>query len=710
MGGLFASIGDRATLALAAWRAAVGKRSRPEVREFFADYDRNLRVMSHELQSGTYSFAQYRSFAVRDTKSRTIHAPSFRDRVAHHAIMATVGSVLERGAIERSYACRTGRGQHAALRQAAAWTRRGDGYGKVDVEKYYDSIDHGLLRDRLGRRFRERRLLQLFERLLASYQAAPGRGIPIGALTSQYLGNFFLDELDHRLAATGLASRYVRYMDDIVCWGTTSALGEVRSHAHGVLRELGLRMKHGGEWSRCEQGVPFLGYVVYPDRVRLGSQGRRRLRRKLGALERAHAAGAVGERELQERGTSLFAHARFGDDVAWRRAVLAVRANRDLSVESVESLAGEAQEPESRDPGRLLEQRAQEVPLGLSQQVEARQPERQPGLPRLFGSRHGGGAPPDDALSRAPLAEGGAEPSGKPPADADFCGSSDRSTSPAEKAAVGAPTRGGDERERRSGDRWECEFPTRGVTIAFRWIEPGSFRMGARGYYPDEEPVHSVRITRGLWLGETPVTQEQFAVWVKATNTKHGNEFEGRPQNPAESLDYSMAVAFCGWLGRDPELSTQGLRATLPTEAQWEYACRAGTETEYWSGDGQAALEEVGWFSGNLPQRGTQPVASKPSNPWGLYDMHGNVWEWCRDAWDSNAYKNRVDGVADPEVTAEDVGESKPGRVVRGGSWLYEPGRCRSAYRRYWVRPVHRFHILGFRVCLVPGPAEPVER
>ena len=196
IGGLFDLIPQRENLARAAWAAAQGKRDRPEVRAFFADLDARLAHISHALRSGTFAFSGYRSFAVRDTKSRTIHAPAFADRVVHHAIIGITGPVFEKGALEHSYACRRGRGQHAALRQAAAWTRRADHFGKIDVRKFYDSIRHDVLFRLLERRFREQRLLDLFAALLASYTHLPGQGLPIGALTSQYLGNFMLDRLD----------------------------------------------------------------------------------------------------------------------------------------------------------------------------------------------------------------------------------------------------------------------------------------------------------------------------------------------------------------------------------------------------------------------------------------------------------------------------------------------------------------------------------
>jgi RNA-directed DNA polymerase len=319
VGGIFERIADWTVLEGATWRAARGKHDRREVVAFVGALGSELAATSTALLSERYRFGPYSAFDVRDTKRRTIHAPSFRDRVVHHAIIAVTGPTFERSASPTSFACRSGKGHHAALAFARKHTHANRWYGKIDIEKFYDSVDHEVLMELLQQRFRERRLLRLFRALLASYEVQPGVGIPIGALTSQYLGNFLLDEVDRRMIASFPRLRLARYMDDMLVWGTQESLAEVRDHATAVLTALRLRMKHGGEWNRCTQGVPFLGFVLYPGRVRLGARGRRRLRRKLGALERRWMAGELSDASLESRGTSLFAHARHADDAAWRR-------------------------------------------------------------------------------------------------------------------------------------------------------------------------------------------------------------------------------------------------------------------------------------------------------------------------------------------------------------------------------------------------------
>jgi formylglycine-generating enzyme required for sulfatase activity len=164
-------------------------------------------------------------------------------------------------------------------------------------------------------------------------------------------------------------------------------------------------------------------------------------------------------------------------------------------------------------------------------------------------------------------------------------------------------------------------------------------------------------------------------------------------------MDWHDATQYCSWLNTVCGIKLpERYEVDLPTEAQWEYACRAGTDTDYYTGDGESALAEAGWYGGNSESK-TQPVGQLNDNAFGLFDMHGNVNEWCADAFDEHAYKKRVNGVGDPFID----GANGANRVIRGGSWFGSPRVCRSAYRN-WRRPVFRNRYLGFRVCLFLGP------
>ncbi|MCS7079005.1 MAG: formylglycine-generating enzyme family protein [Chloracidobacterium sp.] len=231
----------------------------------------------------------------------------------------------------------------------------------------------------------------------------------------------------------------------------------------------------------------------------------------------------------------------------------------------------------------------------------------------------------------------------------------------------------------RTGQVWESPAGIRLV-----WIPPGEFVMGSNNGDDDEKPVHRVRITRGFWLGETEVTQRQW----EAVMGKNPSVFKDCPACPVENVSWEDCQRFVS------ELNTRypvggGLVWRLPHEAEWEYACRAGTRGDYYSGDGEALLGALGWYWENSGGR-THPVKRLRANGWGLYDMHGNVWEWCEDWYGKDYY--RISPVDDPRGPGS--GEE---RVLRGGSWSSSAGRCRAAHRLF-VAPLKRSNSLGLRV------------
>ena len=233
------------------------------------------------------------------------------------------------------------------------------------------------------------------------------------------------------------------------------------------------------------------------------------------------------------------------------------------------------------------------------------------------------------------------------------------------------------------------------VNFVFRWVPPGQFLMGSsngeNGRYINEGPRHVVRVSRGFWIGETPVTQNQ---WQEVMGV-NPSRFKGGA-NPVEWVSWNDSLVFAGRLSS--ELS--GLECGLPTEVQWEYACRAGTNTAFHnddffhsSGRNRRALDKVGTYRENSAGQ-TSPVRGKQPNLWGLYDMHGGVWEWC------------LDGLREywKEVGADPLGAVTSGvdRAVRGGSWFDSDRDCRSA-RRHAFEVDERRITLGLRLVAGKG-------
>lgn len=190
--GLYARIADMDTLRLAFAKARRGKQDRQAVQAFAADLNGNLGRLCAELRAERVTLRGYRMFDIRDPKPRRIAAPAFADRVLHHAILHVLEPELERIAIFDSYACRTGKGTHRALARAQQHCRRHGWYLQLDVRKYFDSVDHDVLKRLLARRLKDPPLLKLLFAIVDSHATAPGKGLPIGSLTSQHLANFYL--------------------------------------------------------------------------------------------------------------------------------------------------------------------------------------------------------------------------------------------------------------------------------------------------------------------------------------------------------------------------------------------------------------------------------------------------------------------------------------------------------------------------------------
>ncbi|MFM6896340.1 MAG: SUMF1/EgtB/PvdO family nonheme iron enzyme [Microcystis panniformis] len=225
-----------------------------------------------------------------------------------------------------------------------------------------------------------------------------------------------------------------------------------------------------------------------------------------------------------------------------------------------------------------------------------------------------------------------------------------------------------------------------GITLEMVGLPAGQFLMGSPDSDPDavyqEKPQHQVKVN-SFAIGKYQVTQAQYEA-VMGTNPSN---FANNPQNPVENVSWDDAQAFCKKLSQ-----ITGKTYRLPTEAEWEYACRAGTTTGYYFGDDANQLEDYAWYNGNS-QDTTHPVGQKKPNAWGLYDMSGNVWEWCEDNW-HDSYKNA------PSDGSAWLKNDNNSHIIRGGSWYYTPGRCRSAYRHYIEYPGYSY---GFRVVCVPN-------
>ncbi|MDD5089821.1 MAG: reverse transcriptase/maturase family protein [Candidatus Wallbacteria bacterium] len=298
-GNLIELIADADNLRLAFYKACRGKRGKSAVLQFREDLDYELAGLRSELLSGSVNWGAYHSFQVCDPKTRTIFASPFRTRVAHHAVINICEPVFESYQIFDSYACRRGKGLDAAIGRAVNFSKKGDWFLKLDVKKYFDSIDHQILLGMLQRKFKDRIILRLFDSILNSFETAPGKGVPIGNLTSQYFSNHYLGLLDHYVKEKLRHTRFVRYMDDFVLWSADKTeLKESCKKIKGFLRELLKLELNPVCLNNCNRGMTFLGYRIYPSAVTLARRSRDRFRRKFSQYTKLFDAGIWSESQL----------------------------------------------------------------------------------------------------------------------------------------------------------------------------------------------------------------------------------------------------------------------------------------------------------------------------------------------------------------------------------------------------------------------------
>jgi len=318
---LFDSVCSFDNVRSAAVEALRGKRRSMAGASFFCRMESELVALSRELSTGEYRHGPYSYFTITDPKERLVAAARFRDRVVHHAIVRVIEPIFENRFIEDSFACRLGKGTHAAMRRALHFARGYPYALKCDVAKYFASVDHETLISLLERVIKEDRLMALVRDILASHPV----GLPIGNLTSQFFANVYLNPLDHFVKHTLRANGYVRYMDDFILFGDTRVqLQDWGGQVKAFLGSLRLQM-HPTKYRLLPtvKGVDFAGYVVFSDgrvRVRASSVRRfgRRYRRMLWQVRSSRRQASDLTQSIQ----AWVAHASHAQSYGLRQAVL----------------------------------------------------------------------------------------------------------------------------------------------------------------------------------------------------------------------------------------------------------------------------------------------------------------------------------------------------------------------------------------------------
>lgn len=303
-------LAHRDNLLLATWKAARGKRHRPAVARFLANLDARLNDLAADILEHRAPRGRFRRFVIHDPKRRTITAVCFADRVLHHAILNLAEPRFERMLVDSSFACRPGKGVHDAIDTVQRNLRRWPWVVRVDVDGYFPSIDHQVLKALLAQRFKGAGFLELLGRIIDRGAIdTPGRGLPIGALTSQHFANAYLDAADRWLLADPAVMAHVRYMDDILWWAPSQAVAHetLAKFRDFLWRERRLRLKPAALVAPCDRGLAFCGFRVRPGVVLASRRKLARYRAGLARIEAARENGRVSDALAQRPHDGLLA-------------------------------------------------------------------------------------------------------------------------------------------------------------------------------------------------------------------------------------------------------------------------------------------------------------------------------------------------------------------------------------------------------------------
>ncbi len=334
-GNLWDKIVSFDNLLVAAQSAARGKRHVAGVARFIERIEPEVLALQRELQAGTYRPGRAYTFRIHDPKERTITAAPFRDRVVHHALIDPLEPLFDRRMVYESFACRKGKGTHAALRHAARLVRRYAFFFKFDVERCFDSIAHDVVMETLERILKDYRVLGLCETILSAggRSERSGVGLPIGNLTSQWFANLVLDRLDHHVKERMRIPGYVRYMDDFVLFaGDRGRLVDARREVENFLAEsVRLTLKRRATLlAPASQGLPFLGWRIHWAVTRLRPANLKRTRQRLKHRLWEYRTGMLSEDRLCDAVRSVAAHLEHGTTRALRRKMFDSLARKHL--------------------------------------------------------------------------------------------------------------------------------------------------------------------------------------------------------------------------------------------------------------------------------------------------------------------------------------------------------------------------------------------
>ena len=325
-------------------KARKGKQSVPAVANYTLNLETELLSLQQELTDFTYNPGRYRLFTIYERKKRQIAAAPFRDRVVHHAIMNIIEPPIDRRFIFDSYACRQGKGVHASVNRYQQWSKHYPYVLKMDIEQYFPSIDHQLLKAKLRYYLKDNYVLKVLDRIIDTAPIACGRadfyyfpgddllthterttGLPIGNLTSQFFANLYLDGVDHFIKQKLQVRAYLRYVDDLVILGRDKVqLHEIRENIHERLAQDRLRLHpRKAHIYHTARGIDLFGYQVFPHKRKLRNDNGHDFHRRLRKMARLYHEGVLDWEEIHPRVRSWIGHAIHGETKGLRKTLFA---------------------------------------------------------------------------------------------------------------------------------------------------------------------------------------------------------------------------------------------------------------------------------------------------------------------------------------------------------------------------------------------------
>lgn len=357
LGNLIEKIADYDNLYWAYWKAKRGKNSKKEVLAYGLTIESNLLKLQNSILVNQCEIGNYHFFKIYEPKERQICAASFGERVLHHAIMNVCHQSFEKFQVFDSYATRTSKGTYSAINRAVFFQKKYTYFMKIDCKKYFDSIDHAILKTQISRRFKDELLLNLLFQIIDSYQVSPNKGLPIGNLTSQYFANHYLAHADRYLIETLHAPAIVRYMDDILIWHNDNlALQKIGQQFKEFCNvALKIEFKHQYQ-NKTSVGVSFLGVFMWKSHQTLNSQSKKSLILKYESAENQFFNDRIDETTYHKKLSSLMIRPlkvksyRFRKQLIWNTNERKGPSGRQLLQQCRELPSSESQQPPPRPP------------------------------------------------------------------------------------------------------------------------------------------------------------------------------------------------------------------------------------------------------------------------------------------------------------------------------------------------------------------------